>query len=272
MINQFKDQYCLSGSSQALLGSIISGCGLSQDPEELFFELKETLFGGVANMPQCAKDVIVADRLNSLNSGGPDDITVGELMSIFGEENIFSCDMGIEEANISPINPPITPTYRVCPEIFDFKIEDNIIPPHNGTTPPVWKKAGSVINSVYFQFTVPGQQPLTVSFYHFTFIAFAGGWDATCLSTSAQSAANALNYASQNVQNLINNPTENLPRALVLAKIKDFIAIRVNREFSRQVGLLCGDANYTGTVDVSAGDFNDFPTNNCDALIGNCPQ
>ena len=51
IINQFKDQYCLSGSSQALLGSIISGCGLSQDPEELFFELKETLFGGVANMP-----------------------------------------------------------------------------------------------------------------------------------------------------------------------------------------------------------------------------
>ena len=266
MINQFKDQYCLSGSSQALLGSIISGCGLSQDPEELFFELKETLFGGVANMPQCAKDVIVADRLNFLNSGGPDDITVGELMSIFGEENIFSCDMvpGIEETEIPPLNPPITVTRLVCPLVFGFK---TIADPATNTS-----YAATIETDVYVRFTIPGStQPVGFRVANMMMRVMANN-NSGCLPSCSQFAANALNIAVAAVQNSVNNEPPGTPRIDIVARAKRSMVTNLDRALKIKVKNC--SAGYGATVEFKGGVFNNWenlPVNNCDALIGNCP-
>ncbi|GAB4499177.1 MAG: hypothetical protein OHK0019_35880 [Saprospiraceae bacterium] len=60
-INKFKILNCLSNSSPALLGEIKSSCGLSNDPDMLFFELKESLYG---ELPNCVKEVIIDDWLD----------------------------------------------------------------------------------------------------------------------------------------------------------------------------------------------------------------
>ncbi len=265
MINQFKDQYCLSASSQALLGSIISGCGLSQDPEELFFELKETLFGGVANMPQCAKDVIVADRLNSINSGGPDDITAEELMSIFGEENVFSCDMvpGITEAEEEPLNPPITVGNPICAQIFPFvTITDDFTNE---------QYSAMILNNAYLQFAVRGDAPLLLHIDDIRLAVHASNNNNNCLASSSAFAANAINIIVLEKQQFLDGLDPGPLSDEIISNFKSDFLKSLNREFRIQAHN-CNPA-YTTEVSLSAAQNNwdTVPGVDCDVASANCP-
>lgn len=98
-----------------MLGNIIDACDLSNDPEELFSELKETLHGGIANLPECVKNLIIKDRLDFLNSNGLG-ITKEQLISIVGKENALSCN--VYNNLISEIgkdnNPPTKIVNQFC--------------------------------------------------------------------------------------------------------------------------------------------------------------
>jgi hypothetical protein len=63
MINQFKENYGISTPALALLENIKTLCNFSNDPNELFFELKAVLLTGIAGMPECLRNVINNDRI-----------------------------------------------------------------------------------------------------------------------------------------------------------------------------------------------------------------
>jgi hypothetical protein len=109
-INKFKDKICYQGTSIELQESLISTCGLTEDPDDLFLELKEITVGA---LPDCAKEVIIQDRLDFLEANGFN-ITKEQLIAQIGEGSLLSCNAGpdIENALINlwyQPPPPNTP-------------------------------------------------------------------------------------------------------------------------------------------------------------------
>ena len=212
----------------------------------------------------------MADRLNSLTNSGVGNLTVKELMSIFGEENVFSCDMvpGIEEVHIPPANPPITVTRLLCSSVFTFKTSTNEV-----TNRPY---VSAILSNTYIQFNVPGAAQLTLTIPYMIMEAQSNTGTATCLASSGQLAANTINNAVSFVQNLINNQPPGTAIDDIKATARSGLLLQMNRGFGNQLQ----DCNfaYTGTVTFSTRgaaldykNWNGTPFTDCDALIINCP-
>ncbi len=94
MINQFKEKYCLSTSSTIIFDKIKAGCGFSDDSDELFFELKESLLKAPENLPDCAKNVIIGDRIEQIEAKYGMTFSETELLGMNGS---LGCDFEEKE-------------------------------------------------------------------------------------------------------------------------------------------------------------------------------
>jgi hypothetical protein len=101
-INKFKDKYCLYTPAAEILNQLTAKCDLSDDPNELFGQIKENLYALIENLPECVKEVIMEDRFNSLSSQYGLSLTASEFADAIGAECFSSSncidDCMIEEA------------------------------------------------------------------------------------------------------------------------------------------------------------------------------
>lgn len=100
LINQFKDKNCLNGSGPWILDQIKEECGLSDDPEDIYIELKQMMQSSSGNLPSCLQDAIIQDRITQLQQGGIN-VNPGSLTENATEtETLVSCQ-GNEAVDIA---------------------------------------------------------------------------------------------------------------------------------------------------------------------------
>lgn len=96
-----------------------------------------------------------------------------------------------------PNNTPISVADPICPDIFTFKTFKNEVTGQDA--------AAMILHNSYFQFNVPGSSsPAVVHFWNLRFEAYANA-NGTCLNSYSVAVANAINTATVQVQQFVNN-------------------------------------------------------------------
>jgi len=74
--------------------NLINECGYSEDPEDLYIELKQ-LTQNINNLPSCVEDLVIQDRISFIQTEYCESITENELFEFFGQniiENNIPCE------------------------------------------------------------------------------------------------------------------------------------------------------------------------------------
>ncbi|MDO8367736.1 MAG: hypothetical protein Q7T20_13125 [Saprospiraceae bacterium] len=290
-----KDNFCLSQHPIGLMENIKNQCGLSS------FDSGEWFDAFNSGLSECTKSIILddwfdltnAEKDNLLNnpalydqvvnfvkskgcSEGAKDFALemaqvqvllsqipGQPMLTLDDFNYLYDNIGgIEEAVIPPTNTPISVTNPLCMQILTFATRTDVV---SGL-----QYAGMILQNSYFQFNVPGSTPVQIQTYNMKFNADANT-NTACLVSCPAFAANAINIAVTQIQQLIDAlPAGTSSEGVILfARLRLLRAI--HQEFKTQVQNC--NSNYLTDVLFQAGMFNNWnnlPVVNCDAEIVHC--
>ncbi|MCE7924856.1 MAG: hypothetical protein DYG98_17535 [Haliscomenobacteraceae bacterium CHB4] len=171
---------------------------------------------------------------------------------------------GIEEATSEPTNPPITAARLICADILTFAIRTDEL--------TNFQYAGMYLTDAYYGFTVPGVgTPTLFHLKDMRLTAYANSANTSCLPSSPAFAANAINLAVSQTQQLFNGLPPVPPSDDTIDALRAAFLLTLDREFRNQIRN-CNSA-YTGSTYLFglSDNWDNLPIVNCDFQIPNCP-
>lgn len=174
---------------------------------------------------------------------------------------------GIEVADDERLNPPITSTRLICANILNFALRTDEV--------TGFQYSGILLTDNYFGFNLPGGNPNAPEIFlleEMRMSVYANSANNTCLSSSPTFAANAINLAVNQTQQLANSPPPpGQSPANIISALKVNFLLYLDNAFTNQIRSC--NTNYSGSYYLHglADNWDQLPIVNCDFNIITCP-